>query len=450
MPIPFLAFVFAILSLPVALPARAQAPDDLKIQDGIVASLSVRDAEARAIWRFVRPLDAPVDEISGTINGRPLGVPAVERYPGPKQQTAVLALLDLADPQRAEQIERHKLAMLLLAGRKLSHHQIAFAVYGLEARILLPGSGSGEEMIRLLLQLPPLQQESNLSGALIHSIKMLENLRVDRRAIYVFTDGHNDSQIAIEEVAKLAQSAGVSVTFLTIQGQRKTDLPALARFANSTGGLLVEEAAVTSFLREPFTLLDSGGQVRFSLAGVKTYFWEFGKPKLTVSFRYGGKSLDLSTEVSVPSASIGEGFGYLGTSPVFLGGVGGAFALVVLAVFLRRRKRPAVERGAAKGAPILGGILQEEVSGKGHVIDAPVMQIGRSRTNDIVIDDPTVSRQHAILTRADNGILSIENKSDRALLVNDERVDKTNLEDGDLVALGTVKLRFRQVKSVKG
>ena len=446
-----IAFVLAaVLQFEVSPALAQQGPDVLKTQDGIVASLAVRDMEARAVWRFVRPLETPVEEISGSLNGRALGVPVVERYPGPNQRTAVLALLDLGDPQRAGQIERLKDAMLLLAARRKSHHQIAFAVYGLEARILLPGSTSGEEMIRLLYQLPPLDQPSNLSGALINSIRTLEGLNVDRRAIYVFTDGHNDSQIALDEVGKLAQATGVSITFLTVAGQRQTDLPALTRFANSTGGLLVEEAAVTSFLREPFTLLDSGGLLRFSFAEAKSYFWEFGKPRLTVSFLYGSKSLDLSTDVNVPSASIGEGFTHLSRSPTALGSIGGVLALGGLGIFFLRRRRPDRRRNAKHGAPILGGILQEMESGKAHVIDAPLMYIGRSRNNDIVIDDPTVSRQHALLEQGKNGKLFIENKSDRVLLINDKRIGKAALDDGDTITLGTVKLRFKQVRSVKG
>lgn len=430
--------------------AHAQAPNILKVQDGIVASLAVRNDEAQSIWRFVRRLDAPLEEISGAINGRPLGVPRVEQYPGPEQTTAVLALLDLGDPRRADQIERLKLAMLLLAGRKQAHHQIAFAVYGLEPRLLVPGSTNGEEMVQLLLKLPPLDQPSNLSGALIRSIRTLESLNADRRAIYVFTDGHNDSAIALDEVRDLAQSTGVSITFLTIRSDRAADMPALSQFANSTGGVLVEESGVTDFLREPFALLDSGGRLSFSLAGAKKYFWEFGKPTLTVSFRYGGKSLDLATEVDVPSAGVGEGFEYLAKSPLALGGLGGVLVLGGLAIFHVRRRRQPADKPAAKGAPVLGGLLKEVDSGKAHVIDSPEMHIGRSRTNDIVIDDPTVSREHALLRLAADGSLSIENKSDRELLVNGKKVDKTSLADGDVVMLGAVKLEFRPVKKVAG
>lgn len=444
-------FVAAVLITQwVASSAQAQAQDALQVQDGIVASLSVRNNEAHAIWRFARTLESPLQEISGTINGRPLGVPVVEQYPGANQRTAVLALLDLGDPKRAEQIERLKIAMLLLAGRRQAHHQVAFAAYGLEPRLLLPGSTRGEEMVQLLLKLPPLDQPSNLSGALIQSIRTLETLSVDRRAIYVFTDGHNASSIALDDVAKLAQETGISITFLTIRSERPADFAALAQFANSTGGLLVEESAVTNFLREPFALLDSGGRVAFSLAGAKTYFWEFGKPKVTVSFRYGGKTLDLTADADVPSAGVGEGFEYLVKSPAALGSFGGILALGGLALFFARRRKTPAHAAARGGATVLGGILKEADSGKAHIVDMPVMHIGRSRTNDIVIDDPTVSREHALLNLAADGTLSIESKSDRELLVNGKTVSKALLAEGDVIALGAVMLEFRPVKKVAG
>jgi hypothetical protein len=80
------------------------------------------------------------------------------------------------------QIDRFKAAMLLVT-RKAAHQQIAFAVYALEGSLLVPQGDDPNEIISLLRQIPALDQEGNLSGALVSSTRTLQAIAADRRAI---------------------------------------------------------------------------------------------------------------------------------------------------------------------------------------------------------------------------------------------------------------------------
>lgn len=67
--------------------------------------------------------------------------------------------------------------------------------------------------------------------------------------------------------------------------------------------------------------------------------------------------------------------------------------------------------------------------------------IGRGRGSDIVVDFPTVSRSHAVLTRYDDGSWSITDIGSRgAVTVNGESVEVCALNYGDVICLGGVEM----------
>ena len=67
--------------------------------------------------------------------------------------------------------------------------------------------------------------------------------------------------------------------------------------------------------------------------------------------------------------------------------------------------------------------------------------IGRSKRSDVVVDVPTVSRNHAVLTRYDDGTWSISDAGSKAgVLVNGEPVGIASLEPEDVISLGGVEM----------
>ena len=67
--------------------------------------------------------------------------------------------------------------------------------------------------------------------------------------------------------------------------------------------------------------------------------------------------------------------------------------------------------------------------------------IGRSKNADIQIDFPTISRNHAVLTRYDDGSWTITDTDSKAgVLVNDEPVTIRALEPEDVISLGGIEM----------
>lgn len=69
--------------------------------------------------------------------------------------------------------------------------------------------------------------------------------------------------------------------------------------------------------------------------------------------------------------------------------------------------------------------------------------IGRGKRSDIIVDFPTVSRSHAVLTRFDDGSWSLTDIGSRgAVTVNGKKVSVCALNYGDVVSLGGLEMQF--------
>jgi hypothetical protein len=90
-----------------------------------------------------------------------------------------------------------------------------------------------------------------------------------------------------------------------------------------------------------------------------------------------------------------------------------------------------------------GKYLAMFADGRTRVIalDAGWSRIGRSRSADIRLDDPTVSRRHAVIVRTPEGDLRVlDDRSMNGIYVNGEPVDWSPLGDGDELQIGRYTL----------
>jgi pSer/pThr/pTyr-binding forkhead associated (FHA) protein len=78
-------------------------------------------------------------------------------------------------------------------------------------------------------------------------------------------------------------------------------------------------------------------------------------------------------------------------------------------------------------------------------LDGDVVHVGRGPGADVFIDDPTVSRRHAVLVRRDERIVVLDDRSLNGVKVNGQRVWEAVLQDGDRIALGRIELRYFDV-----
>ena len=82
--------------------------------------------------------------------------------------------------------------------------------------------------------------------------------------------------------------------------------------------------------------------------------------------------------------------------------------------------------------------------GKSYPLDRAVINIGRMLDNDLVIDDPRVSRHHAQLRAVDGHFVLSDTNSTGGVFVNGRRVAQTILYPNDSISLASVILIFHQ------
>lgn len=122
---------------------------------------------------------------------------------------------------------------------------------------------------------------------------------------------------------------------------------------------------------------------------------------------------------------------------------------------LFERMTTEIEEVATRGEPDQIAALRDELAGQGpHLawlaadgevecrrLEPGWIRIGRSGTADIRLDDPTVSRRHALVVLTEEGgMRALDDRSLNGLFVNGSRVEWTPLVDGDELEIGCFTL----------
>jgi pSer/pThr/pTyr-binding forkhead associated (FHA) protein len=86
-------------------------------------------------------------------------------------------------------------------------------------------------------------------------------------------------------------------------------------------------------------------------------------------------------------------------------------------------------------------------AGRRYSIRNEVTSVGRDEENDIILDDVSVSRHHAVFTRTASGRITLRDlNSLNGTYVNSKRVEEVTLRSGDDVQIGKFKLVFWEAK----
>ncbi|HEX5559795.1 MAG TPA: FHA domain-containing protein [Gaiellales bacterium] len=81
-------------------------------------------------------------------------------------------------------------------------------------------------------------------------------------------------------------------------------------------------------------------------------------------------------------------------------------------------------------------------AGEQFPITADRMAIGRAPNAELFLDDITVSRDHAVLERRDDGLHLSDAGSLNGTYVNRQRIESVRLADGDEVQIGKYRLTY--------
>lgn len=109
-------------------------------------------------------------------------------------------------------------------------------------------------------------------------------------------------------------------------------------------------------------------------------------------------------------------------------------AVAICLIYLFRKNR---------GKMILAQLVRADTGEKAE-INSWEVSIGRAKTSDIVIENETVSRFHAVIARRGKGWIIFDTHSKAGVTVNGNKIDKkAYIFDGDILTFGSCVMTFR-------
>ena len=90
-------------------------------------------------------------------------------------------------------------------------------------------------------------------------------------------------------------------------------------------------------------------------------------------------------------------------------------------------------------------LLNDETKSSSCLLTNGIHKIGRLETKEIILDDVTVSRNHAFISVDDETVIITDEKSTNGIFVNGELTDESVLTSGSRIQIGKFNLIITKV-----
>lgn len=420
--------------------------------------------------------------ITARSGNQTLEITSSKSYPAADSITAVLFVVDTSDPGRQAVIIKIAEHIAHIMGKLGPHHRAGLASFDKELVINVPVGGTSSEIAGAARSLIAIGLTTELYRNTIKAIEIVARTNADRKVILLLSDGQaEDKAYFHEDVVRTALNQGVIINSIGYPRSiaLSVALQTLRRLSEETGGIFVETDSrfelPDSFMRGPFDNIDRGGQFIIDLNSLAST--HPGPPELDISFETPAGNISASVPVILkappvpvvlPSTSLQSTVAAV--QPLIAQSVSaqtnpenslldtllwygvpialGILILLTLFTLLLIYKRqpqitpavPTIVRDLNK--PLAYLITQDETA-KPYSVTTATCRIGRSRDNELTINDSSVSRRHAEIRRTVNGqFVLYDRESTNGVFVNNHKIKTHKLEEGDIIEIGDVFLRF--------
>lgn len=423
-------------------------------------------------------------------------------YPGLGEKSAALFLVDTSDPARNAAVKRGAQHVVTMLEASQPHHRLGLAKFDADLVLMAP-LGSTQDTLRTAAQaLRARGLTTELYRNVLEAVRLMAVEQAARKAVYVFSDGlAEDRAYTHDDVVSAARDAGVVIYGIGYARSRPKSvaLQVVRRLAEETGGefinATVDSPDVFAFLEAPYGSLDSGGQFEIDLSPLAGTAGEMAaETEVEVTFRFPSTTSTTTHAVAVPPAPEPE----VEPEPEAEPGPEiqpEPMPVVVDAPVEETQEEPKEEPkeepqqqpvvaeapkvtgffedralwwyvlvGAVSALLLTGllGLLLGRLSIGGMELDpyaylwqidedpplrfnvvSAVTRIGRHKHNECRLSEKTVSRFHAELIRNEFGKFTVVDRgSKNGLRVGDRLVSSSALQEGDVIGVGDVYLRF--------
>ena len=372
----------------------------------------------------------------------------------PPPALVALALDTSGSIGRASLARAKDLAPALLASLPAGS-EVAVIAFDDQPRVVVPRTSRPELIAQRLEAVQVGGHYTALHDAVFDASRYVREAPGASKAVVLVTDGVDDnSALDLEDALKAAQEARIPVFTVGVGGHPREHV--LRRIARLTGGdympferaraadlaTRIVSAAVAPARREPKAVpagpspTPRGGSGRVIAWGLAVLVALAAGVLLMVRRAHGAlvrvpppalvPALPPAEPADLPRPSVGSAL-----SPTVLARMNQTEEYLERTITLLERPVLAVTRGTRAG----------EVFELGA---ASALSIGRSRVNDIQIDDVSVSAQHCRVRPEDGRFVLHDLKSTNGTLVNERRVGRHVLEEGDVIMIGETAIQYRR------
>lgn len=469
----------AILLLVAAVPALAweTLTPDLHIECKQPAPL-VMECSYRPLLR-----GAP-SGIEAEVAGQALAINDAKIYPWPGAASAILLLIDTSDPGRQQVVENNIGQVIEALKAAKSHHRFGLASFDQALRVEAPLGSPPDRIETAARGLKATGMTTELYRSLLQAIDLLSQFPAERRAIMVFSDGQAEDQAYFhQDVVRAARRAGVIIHSLGFPRSvaRSVALQTLRRLSEESGGTYVESDQdfnlPTAFANALYGAVDAGGRFSVDLSALRKA--AAGAQEILLTFALSGGDVQVSVPLAGPPAPPAQA---VATAPpgqavqaapapapevrivaavppprsdldlwLWYGIPIALMVLIILALgtlMLTYRKPGMGPRALSMPAPDrkpLAYLIAQDEKKTRYPITRSLWRIGRSRDNELTLHDSSVSRRHAEIQRTGDGkFVLIDRDSTNGVFVNNEKIGRRELQDGDIIEIGDIYLRFSE------
>lgn len=437
-------------------------------------------------------------DVKATIKGEKEGLEVkFEPYDPSDQGTTTAYLIQLMPNARRTTLSQMGDAVVTFTDQRQGKRRFTAYTFANDLNLISDSGASKAEFARQIIAIKPAAATVQLYKAVLQAVEALTKESGDRKALVILGDGtSDDTGYGHDQVVKAAKDAGVTIHVLGYYDDRteRPNFQKLSRLAEDTGGYATEvkqgAGAGKDFAKDIVTnrfvgeVLENGGTLKTDLKGPA------GAQTVVVTANLtGGQSLEAEHKIDIPASpppsfettfqrSAPEpppepagAFDWVADNAMLLGilaallGAGafgfmkyreGAFADAPAAAPGAEEHDTAVDGDVddgegdllrdAEGRPVVYGWL-EMLDGQAsrHPLRTTNVRVGRHRDNDICLQNDSISRRHAVLHyNADTRRFVITDLGGgNGVVVNRTKYKSRELNDGDMVELGEVRLRFR-------
>jgi hypothetical protein len=400
----------------------------------------------------------------------------------PRNQTlAVMFLVQLMDPSRRSVMTPMLDTMVKIAEPRDAKHRYAAYSIANDLNLVADFSASKADFDKQVRAVKGVALPTQLYKGAIEAIAKLAKEKADRKALVILGDGNSDdTSYDHDPVIKAAKDAGVIIHALGFAAEAgdQPKFQYIRRLAEETGGFSREVRVGST---QKYTIsnqfvaeaLENGGTATITVKEPP------GPTTLSITADFNnGRSESVQYPITVPTpptvarepvaspqqpaqpeppappaawyqrvftwAQENKTVALISGVALGLGTVG--LALFGISSFTARRAQLAEELEGEPGDQVVYGWLDMlDGNASRYPLQTTNVRIGRHRDNDICLMNDSISRRHALLHfDADKRTFVITDLGgDNGVVVNKVKQQSHDLNDGDLVELGEVRLRFR-------